>query len=260
MKPDEQFIKHISNYIYNIAIRMLWHPEDAEDATQDILIKVLNNIDSFREESKIETWVYRIAVNHLVDFKQKRFKDQEISFDEFAADVNVNYPEMPTTIDDAEIKIYIEELKVGCTHALLQCLDKKHRMIFILSCIFNINSTSGADIMEMEPANYRKKLSRARKKILSFMKSNCGLYNPEAKCSCKRRLPIALEKNRVNKNAILFANKTSATIQDYVDTMNELDEVSRIYQSGPGFKLNNKFFDSLKTQLNGNAADIFRVE
>ena len=56
----------IKDNIYGLAMRMLRHPEDAEDQTQEILIKVITHLSDFREESAFSTWVYQIACNHLL--------------------------------------------------------------------------------------------------------------------------------------------------------------------------------------------------
>ena len=259
IKPDSDFINRIGRYIYNISIRMLWHPQDAEDATQEILIKVVENIESFKGDSKVETWIYRIAVNHLLKYKQKGI--EEISFEDFSKDININYSKIQSGIDNGIVdQIYIDELKISCTHALLQCLDKEHRIIFILSSIFDIDSTAGSQVLDIEPANYRKKLSRAKKKIKAFMESNCGLYNPDAACSCRRRLPIAIERNRVNKDNLLFVNDNSVSIQEFIDDMNELDEVSQIYKSSPFFELQKTTLNSIVNLINKNDLYIFQLD
>jgi RNA polymerase sigma factor (sigma-70 family) len=59
-------------WIYNIAVRMLYHPEDAQDATQEILIKVLTRLSSFEGRSSFRTWLYRIAVNHVLQHRKLR--------------------------------------------------------------------------------------------------------------------------------------------------------------------------------------------
>src|SRR5262245_17892330 len=60
----EEIINGIQGYVYRLALRMLGLPADAEDATQEILIQVITNLASFRNESAFTTWVYRIAANH----------------------------------------------------------------------------------------------------------------------------------------------------------------------------------------------------
>ena len=58
--------------IFNICYRMLNKKEDAEDATQDIFIKVFNTIQKFRSDSKLSTWLYRIAVNYNLNYERRK--------------------------------------------------------------------------------------------------------------------------------------------------------------------------------------------
>src|SRR5256886_7908611 len=59
-------------WIYNIAVRMLYHPQDAEDATQEILVKALTGLASFEGRSSFRTWLYRIVVNHVLNTRRGR--------------------------------------------------------------------------------------------------------------------------------------------------------------------------------------------
>jgi len=65
----EELIAQIQSKVYGLALRMLWHPEDAQDATQEILLRVVTHLATFRGESSFYTWVYRIAANHLFRFR-----------------------------------------------------------------------------------------------------------------------------------------------------------------------------------------------
>ena len=68
----EELVRHIQDPVYGLALRMLSHPADAEDATQEILVKVVTHLVSFRQESAFTTWVYRIASNHLITNNKRR--------------------------------------------------------------------------------------------------------------------------------------------------------------------------------------------
>src|SRR5881409_2061338 len=61
-------------WIYNIAVRMLYHPQDAEDATQEILVKALTALSSYEGRSSFRTWLYRIVVNHVLNIKRGRLE------------------------------------------------------------------------------------------------------------------------------------------------------------------------------------------
>src|SRR5688500_17752283 len=76
----EQVILAIKDGVFGLAVRMLWHPDDAEDATQEILMKVVTHLGTFRNESAFRTWVYRIATNHLLNVRQSRVEREGITF------------------------------------------------------------------------------------------------------------------------------------------------------------------------------------
>src|SRR5271170_653084 len=76
----EELVQRHQAWIYNIAVRMLFHPQDAEDATQEILVKVLTSLSSFEGRSSFRTWLYRIAVNHVLNMKRGRAEDPALNF------------------------------------------------------------------------------------------------------------------------------------------------------------------------------------
>src|SRR5687767_1084771 len=71
-KSLEQLIKKHQAWIYNIALKMVWYPADAEDVTQETLIKIITKLSTFRGESSFRTWAYRIVANHVINMKKRR--------------------------------------------------------------------------------------------------------------------------------------------------------------------------------------------
>src|SRR5690349_15600398 len=67
----DALIRRHQAWIYNVAVRMVWEPRDAEDATQEVLIKVITKLGSFQGQSKFRTWLYRIVVNHIMNMKRR---------------------------------------------------------------------------------------------------------------------------------------------------------------------------------------------
>src|SRR2546425_12077516 len=80
----EDLVRRHQAWIYNIAIRMLAHPQDAEDATQEILIKTLTRLSSFEGRSSFRTWLYRIVVNHVLNAKRGRAEPVTTGFECYA--------------------------------------------------------------------------------------------------------------------------------------------------------------------------------
>src|SRR5688572_780159 len=77
-------VRGIEGVVYALALRTLWHREDAEDATQEILVRVVTRLAQFDFKSRLKTWVYRVATNYLLDVKKSAVERQKLSFTSFA--------------------------------------------------------------------------------------------------------------------------------------------------------------------------------
>jgi len=236
-KALEAVIHSVQHDIYGIALRFFWHPHDAEDATQEILIKVITNLGGFRGESAFKTWVYRIASNTLLILNKKRMEKQAMSFDEFADDLanglSSNLMHTECSLDD---QLLLEEVKIGCTLAMLMCLDRKHRLSYILGEIIGLDNAEAAIVLEIKQATYRKQLSRARESISSFMTSQCGLANPKNMCRCSKRVDTALKLGRVDPDNLLFAHslskvKSSPSLLKKVKQLEDARHSAELYRS-----------------------------
>ena len=83
----EETLAGVQELVFNLSLRMLGTFHDAEDASQDILVKVMTRLSSFRGESAFDTWVFRIAVNHLRDYKKHLFAQSPLSFEFYGEDI-----------------------------------------------------------------------------------------------------------------------------------------------------------------------------
>ena len=156
---------------------MLGRIEDAEDAKQDILIKVITSLSSYKGKSLFSTWVYKIAVNHLINEKNKDIANHPLSFEIFGSDIDRYVASSVDQTNLAEKKIFSEELKLSCTNVLLQCLNPFDRLIFILGTMFDVDSRLGSEITGLSADNFRKRLSRSRKVMSSFLSEYCEHAN-----------------------------------------------------------------------------------
>jgi RNA polymerase sigma factor (sigma-70 family) len=234
----ERLVEQLQQPVYNLALRMLWHPEDARDATQDILIRVITHLGSFRGDSRVQTWVFRIAANYLITARQSRVEAQAYTFDRFAADLHDGLRDVRDQDEWPPDKaLLLEEVKVGCMHGLLTCLDRSHRLAYVLGEILEFDGVEAAKILAISPAAFRKRLSRARDELVAFTRAQCGLVDPLNACRCGGRLPRAQAMQRVKADALLFARTdTARTFPETLEKVRRLDVVRRtaaLYRSSP---------------------------
>ena len=246
----EALIAEIQGKVYDLAVRMLWHPEDAKDATQEILFRVVTHLGSFRGESNFFTWVYRIAANHLLSWRKSRAEAQELTFEAFGKDLEEGLSDIPRGADDL---VLLQEIRVGCTLGMLLCLDRSHRLSYILGEILELDSKEAASILGINRATFRKRLERARSSILEFMQARCGLANPENRCRCSRRIDRAIELGRLNPGSLLFAGdhlnaQEFPKILSDIRKLRAMQRTVALFRSHPEYTVPN-FVNAVKTLL-----------
>lgn len=234
-KSLEQLINSVRDSIFNIALRFLYSREDAEDATQEILIKIVTNLSKFKAESKFKTWTYRIATNYLINLKKTKFEQKNISFDFYADDLKTFSAPKDYNLPDKDL--LEKEMKTSCTLAMLQCLNREHRIAFILGSILKIKSNISAEITNTSPSNFRKRVEKSRKLLGNFMNNNCGVYNPKNPCRCNTRINTGIKCGRIKKGNLQFSND----LKTYNEEMEELHSLSGIYQNHGSFESKSSF-------------------
>jgi RNA polymerase sigma factor (sigma-70 family) len=210
----EQLVLSVRDRVYLLSLRMTACPADAEDATQEILIRAITRLAMFRGEAAFSTWVHRIAANYLMDRAKSAVERMEMTFDTFAADLLDGLAASPSTAPDAAV--LEREVQLACTHAMLTCLDRDHRIAYILGEIFEVDSDDGGYICAIPPATYRKRLSRARSRVRGFLNNNCGLVSPTASCHCSKRVDVAVRVGRVDQQRLGFAELTATVNSEMV--------------------------------------------
>lgn len=193
----ETLIKRHQNYIYNISLKLFFDPEDALDATQEVLIKVITSLKTFQGKSRFRTWLYRIVFNH---FLNSPIKKTEQLFDRGFDLENARTIEAEAEISEAEI----EEVRILCLTGMLMCLSREQRLIYIVGDVFEADHKTGAKLFETTPANFRVKLHRARTDLLNYVKGKCGLLNPQNICRCPKKAGVLIGKGLVDKNNLRF--------------------------------------------------------
>ncbi len=202
----EKLILRHQAWIYNIAVRMVFHTHDAEEVAQEVLVKAITRLSTFKGESQFRTWLYRITANHVLNMKRRRGESEAQTFSSYAEAINevpdLDLPD-PKSMP-VDVPLLVEEAKVSCTTGMLLCLDRKQRLIFILGEIFGASDTVGGEILEMSADNFRQSLSRARRDLYQFMQGQCGLVNPNNTCRCAKKTRGFIEAGHVDPSHLQF--------------------------------------------------------
>lgn len=224
----ERLVLRHQAWIYNIALRMVFHSQDAEEVTQEVLIKAITHLSTFQGESRFRTWLYRIAANHVLNMKRRGAESEQQTFSGYASAINdtpdLDLPD-PKTVS-VDLPLLVEEAKISCTSGMLLCLDRKQRLIFTLGEIFGVSDSVGSEILEMTPDNFRQTLSRARRDLYQFMNNQCGLINSSNPCRCHKKTRGFIDAGHVDPNRLQFLPSHVRRIQDIVaETVHQIEDV-----------------------------------
>ena len=260
----ESLVRSIQDQVYRLALRMLGYPADAEDAAQEILIKVVTRLDSYRGESKFTTWVYRVAANHLLTTRKRLAERQAMSFEEHEAWVEREFSAYrPGTNPEIDWELIKLEVRLLCIQGILLCLDRPHRITYILSDVFDISSRQGAYVLDINPAAYRKRLSRARDRIMTFMLKHCGFIKTENRCRCDRVAPVAVQTDMIDVENLIFAqhpcrSQKSVLSLEHLKELDALQRVAALFKSHPDYAAPDRYLENLKELINGGQVRFFQ--
>lgn len=234
----EEVVRLLQDPLYRLALRMVWRPADAEDATQEILVRVVTRLASWRAEAALLTWAYRIGVNYLLNLRRRTPQEAaELSLEDFRD----NLADGLAATDHAgpEAELLATEVRLSCSQAVLQCLEREERVAFVLGEVFELPSTEAAWIVDVTPAAYRKRLERARRRIRAFMGSTCGIVNPEAFCRCARRVEKAVAVGRLDPRRPALATHPvtpgGRTVAEAADQLHRLHDAAAVLRAHPDY-------------------------
>jgi RNA polymerase sigma factor (sigma-70 family) len=209
-KSLEKLIKTHQDFIYNVALRLYLDPDDALDATQDVLIKVITHLNSFRAKSQFKTWLYKIVMNHFLNAPKRKW---EQPFESLALKSKL----APIVGEEVEIsEPEIEEVRVMCSTAMLMCLNRESRLIYIIGEVFGTDHRLGAEMFDLTPANFRVKLHRAKADLLNYVSGKCGIVNPLNPCRCPKKTRMMIQAGMVDKNTLRFNTHFVNKVSDWV--------------------------------------------
>lgn len=257
--------KH-QDFIYNVALKMLNNVADAEDATQEVLIKIVTQLSKYdKAKAQFRTWLYRITFNHVLNMKKNQYETVVTDFSTFFGYIDQAPALAVSEVEEKEMAELFEESKIACMAGMIMCLDRMQRLIYIVGEVFSIDHNLAAEIFETTPDNFRQKLSRARRDLYNWMHKRCGLVNLENSCRGKSKTKSFIEAGYVDpKNLKWLSNYkhrmfeiSEARIDDALDARDEI--YRKLYTSHP-FKTSLKANEAYQAILNNkNFASIMKL-
>jgi RNA polymerase sigma-70 factor (ECF subfamily) len=160
----ERMVRLHQNRVFSLCLRMMGNPQEAEDLAQEVFFTVFNSIRTFREESLLSTWIYRITRNHCLNrlkFLKRRAHDRKQSLDHTRqadlADGNVRVPRPDHLAEGKEMEAIVQEQ--------INALTEEHRELIVLRDIERLSYEEIQSITGLPEGTVKSRLHRARMEL-----------------------------------------------------------------------------------------------
>ncbi len=164
MEAMEAIVDRYENQIFTFGLKMCGQLQDAEDITQETFLNAFKYLNSFREETKLKNWLFKIAATACIRKRRKKKcePDRELSLESFTNENGA--PEtydIPDWSDNPSDKVLQAEMKQVINDAI-KTLPHKYKLVFNLRDIQGFSTKETAEILEISIESVKTRLHRAR--------------------------------------------------------------------------------------------------
>jgi RNA polymerase sigma factor (sigma-70 family) len=228
-KALSELLKGLQDPMYRLALRFLGHPHDAQDACQEILVRIMTHLSSFEGRSKFTTWAYSVATRSLLRTKKRMVEASVQGPEQFAAFLDAGLAESDPTMEEAQYHLLCEETRISCTYGMLLCIPRDQRAAYVLGDVMGATDAEGAEIMGIARAAFRQRVSRARRTLRHVIDNRCGLVSSSNPCRCGRQIEASLAAGILDPNNLVLAAHPRDRVRLQVEAVaQQLDAVVAI--------------------------------
>lgn len=168
----EALVRACEKKVYQLALRYTNNEADAMDISQEVFLRVYRSLPSFKGESAVTTWVYRITVNTAIDMTRKRARRRETSLTVYSDEDEESKPRDLTDERYAPEQEYEKtELRERVASAIA-ALPEDYRQIVILRDVNGLRYDEIAEILSVSEGTVKSRLFRARDKLRSLLQES----------------------------------------------------------------------------------------
>jgi RNA polymerase sigma-70 factor (ECF subfamily) len=161
--------------IYNAIFKICQNHDDAAELTQDTFVKVLENINSFRSKSSFYTWLFRVAVNHTLNYCKRRFKLSPVSLDAENDQDERSKGKLAAVLvasDGLDPAVVAQQKELSqIVVKLIGQLRQEYRVVLVLRDIEQMTYAEIAEVLRIETGTVKSRLSRARAKLRELLET-----------------------------------------------------------------------------------------
>lgn len=255
-RAAEALMAAVQDELFRLSMRMLGLRAEAEDATQEILLQALTHLSEFRAESAFRTWLWRIAVRHLLRVKTGR--REELATFETLEMLIARGDQQPAPLEssEAERALLAQEVRLACTQGVVLSLERPQRMSWLLADVFELSSDDAASVLEIDAAAHRKRVSRARERLESWMRGHCGLADGNNACRCTRQIPVAAAFGVADVNCLQYATRHGKALRILAEA-DEVEAAVSVLKAHPEYRAPGSLLAGIRALIDSGRYRVF---
>jgi RNA polymerase sigma factor (sigma-70 family) len=222
-------VRDLQHPMYRLALRFLGHPDDAQDACQEILIRIVTRLGTFEGRSAFTTWAYTVAMRSLLRTRRRLVEASVQGAEQFAAFLDAGMGEVDPTLEEVEYRLLCEEVRISCTYGMLLCLSRPQRAAYLLADVLGLPDREGAEVLGCTREAFRQRVSRARRTLRQVIDNRCGLVDPANPCRCGRQIASSQAAGILSRDRLPLARHAREEVRVWVEPVaKQLDAVVAI--------------------------------
>ncbi len=155
--------KRYAGKIFGKCLSLLKSESEAEDATQDIMMKILMNMAKFSGKSRFSTWIYSITYNYSIDYLRRKKKDPSVYIEDYLENVDV---------EDEVSDSFMLEVSVARLKKILNDIPSGDRTILLMKYQDEMSIKEIGGILNKSESAIKMKIKRAKQKFRKTYKEN----------------------------------------------------------------------------------------
>ncbi len=228
--------QNYNNYIYNYALKLTCHPEDALDLTQDTFLRAMEKLDTLKSEQAVASWLRTICFHEFVNKTKANPHKYLVVVEDWEkleqeglllADVTVQ-PE-----DEVIVAEEISNLQNGCFMAMVRKLTLNQRITFSLVDMYGLPIEYVAKLLDISIGATKGLLYRARMNIDSFFVDHCSIIFEKNPCSCKAWIQFSTNRFNLQRKSHKLMEKLDYKQKGYVFSEHVRKKVQHLYHHMP---------------------------
>jgi RNA polymerase sigma factor (sigma-70 family) len=224
-----ELVRQIQHPMYRLALRFLGNPDDAQDACQEILIRIVTRLGTFEGRSRFTTWAYTVAFRSLLRTRRRLYESAVKGAEHYAAALDAGLGDVDPTLEEAEYRLLSEEVRISCTYGMLLCLPRPQRAAYLLADVLGLTDGEGAEILDIRREAFRQRVSRARRTLRFVIDNRCGLVDPANPCRCGRQIACGEAAGIIDRGCLPLARHPRQEVRVWIEPVaKQLDAVLAI--------------------------------